>query len=151
VSASADDGNGDGAVDQMDFEHFELCFSGPGATPPLNRDCFDADADEDVDCVGRWAFEDNWTGPPASPPEHVGCPDCYCADLDRDGSRVDLSDFSLFSVCFGLRAPTAQCPQDLFGCADLNQDEWVNLTDFNTFSVLFGTVSTGVPPDCVVP
>ena len=104
-----DDGNGDGAVDQMDFEHFELCFSGPGGTPPLNCDCFDSDADEDVDCVDWWAFEDNWTGPPASPPEDVGCPDCYCGDLNQD-EWVNLTDFSTFQVLFG--AVSTSVPPD---------------------------------------
>jgi hypothetical protein len=59
-------------------------------------------------------------------------------DCDGDGD-VDLSDFSTFSVCFGLRSPTAQCPSEDFNCADLNGDEWINLTDFSTFSVYFGT------------
>ena len=73
---------------------------------------------------------------------------CSCGDIDGNGGVVDLSDFNTFAVCFGLRAPTAQCPQAVFDCADLNQDNWVNLTDFNTFQVLFGTVNTKTPPNC---
>ena len=61
---------------------------------------------------------------------------------------VDLTDFSMFSVCFGLTGPTAECPPDEFDCADMNDDDWVNLTDFNTFQVLFGNVSTNSPPNC---
>jgi hypothetical protein len=74
---------------------------------------------------------------------------CLCGDLDGDGGVVDLGDFSPFSVCFGLRAPTEQCPQSLFDCADLNGDGWVNLTDFSTFQVLFGTVNSNTPPNCL--
>jgi hypothetical protein len=73
---------------------------------------------------------------------------CICGDLDGDGGSVDLADFSKFSVCFGLRAPTAQCPQETFSCADLDGSGWVNLTDFSTFQVLFGTASTKSPPGC---
>jgi hypothetical protein len=73
---------------------------------------------------------------------------CICGDLDGSGGATDLGDFNVFQVCFGLRAPTAQCPQVAFDCADLNQDNWVNLTDFNTFQVLFGTVSSNSPPNC---
>ena len=75
-------------------------------------------------------------------------PGCVCGDLDGSGGRVDLSDFNVFSVCFGLREPTVICQQELFDCADLNQDDWINLTDFSTFQVLFGTVSSNSPPSC---
>jgi probable HAF family extracellular repeat protein len=68
-------------------------------------------------------------------------------DCDGDGD-VDLGDFSTFSVCFGLRGPTEQCPENEFDCCDLNGDGWINLTDFNTFQVLFGTVSTSTVPNC---
>ena len=82
--------------------------------------------------------------------EDIDCqfPDCTCGDLNDSGGPVDLSDFSEFSVCFGLRAPTAQCPSELFECADLNQDNWINNSDFSSFQVLFGGVSTNSPPNC---
>jgi hypothetical protein len=73
---------------------------------------------------------------------------CVCGDLDGDGGTVDLGDFSRFQVCFGLRAPTEQCPPALFDCADLDQNGWINLTDFNTFQVLFGGMDTNTPPNC---
>jgi hypothetical protein len=76
------------------------------------------------------------------------CGACLCGDLNGDGATVDLQDFSQFSVCFGLRAPTPQCTAEFFPCADFNQDGWVNLTDFSTFQVLFGTVNSNSPPDC---
>jgi hypothetical protein len=76
------------------------------------------------------------------------CDTCLCGDLDGSSGTVNLSDFNLFQVCYGLRAPTVQCPQDLFDCADLNGDDWVNNSDFNTFQVLFGNVSTNSPPNC---
>ncbi len=74
--------------------------------------------------------------------------ECLCGDLDGDGGRTDLSDFSKFQVCFGLRTPTEQCPEMLFNCADLDGSGWINLTDFSTFQVLFGTVSSSSPPNC---
>ena len=82
-----------------------------------------------------------WPGVPCAPA-------CTCGDLDGSGGKVNLSDFNKFAVCFGLRAPTPQCPQEEFDCADLNQDDWINLTDFNTFQVLFGTVNSNSPPNC---
>jgi probable HAF family extracellular repeat protein len=72
--------------------------------------------------------------------EPLSLESCGPGDLDNDGD-VDLSDFNKFQVCFGLRAPTPQCPDELFDCADLNDDGWINLTDFSTFQVLFGTVN----------
>jgi hypothetical protein len=63
-------------------------------------------------------------------------PQCL-GDCDCNG-HVDLNDFNTFAICFGLHAPTAQCPPEWFGCVDLNGDEWINLTDFNTFQVGFG-------------
>ena len=74
---------------------------------------------------------------------------CICGDLDHNGSPTNLSDFGKFSVCFGLRDPTEQCPLDVYECADLDGNDWVNLTDFGTFSVLFGTVSTNRVPNCL--
>jgi hypothetical protein len=68
-------------------------------------------------------------------------------DCDGDGD-VDLSDFSTFSVCFGLRGPTAQCPQGDFDCVDLNGDSWIDLTDFSVFSVFFGTATSNAPQNC---
>ena len=62
---------------------------------------------------------------------------------------MNLSDFNLFQICYGLRAPTGQCTAEMFDCVDLNGDDWINNSDFSTFQVLFGTVSTSSPPDCL--
>ncbi len=43
------DGNGDGAVDLVDFAHFAMCLHGPSTPLPLNCGCFDAEPDGDVD------------------------------------------------------------------------------------------------------
>jgi len=43
------DGNGNGAVAFEDFQHFLMCHQGPQQPIPANCDCFDADADGDVD------------------------------------------------------------------------------------------------------
>jgi hypothetical protein len=107
-----------------------------------------------VDCNGNTIPDDCDISSLTSPDVNMnGIPDecestCTCGDLDGSGGTVNLSDFSGFQVCFGLRGPTPQCPEDLFDCADLNQDGWINLTDFSTFQVLFGTVSTNSPPNC---
>jgi hypothetical protein len=78
----------------------------------------------------------------------VGTAGCACGDLDENPGPTNLGDFSKFQVCFGLRAPTAQCPQNVFDCCDLDGNGWVNLTDFSTFQVLFGTTSTNSVPNC---
>ena len=93
----------------------------------------------DNDCDGLTDLDDT---------DDCGGAACRCGDLDDNGSPTNLGDFTKFSVCFGLRGPTAQCPLATFECADLDGNVWVNLTDFTTFSVLFGQVSTNYVPNC---
>lgn len=67
---------------------------------------------------------------------------CLCGDIDGDNS-IDLSDFSLFSGCFG------QDVSSSFGgisCSCSNLDgsgNKIDLTDFAIFSLLFGTTPNG--------
>jgi hypothetical protein len=116
-----------------------------GVPDECETDCNENGVPDDCDIAAGTSLDENENG---IPDECEGGAVCHCGDLDGDGGAVDLGDFSYFSVCFGLRAPTAQCPAALFSCADLNQDEWVNLTDFSTFQVLFGTENTNSPPNC---
>jgi hypothetical protein len=125
-----DDADMDGVGDACDDCPSEPALSEPNEVPEqtcddsIDNDCDGTTDDDDANCQ------------------------CICGDLDGDGGVVDLSDFGKFQVCFGLWAPTAQCPQELFECADLNLDGWINLADFSTFQVVFGTVSTSSPPNC---
>jgi len=59
-------------VDGIDFDKFELCFTGPGG--PLDAGCgiFDFDTDEDVDCDDWTAFKLAWTSP-GVPPYNAQC------------------------------------------------------------------------------
>jgi hypothetical protein len=77
----------------------------------------------------------------------AAAPPCGCGDLDSDGD-VDAVDFAGFSVCFGLIAPSVDCPAGQFFCADLNGSGGVNLVDFSLFSGAFGLAPAGSPPDC---
>ncbi len=72
---------------------------------------------------------------------------CGCGDLD-DNDIVNLGDFSLFAGCFGLPAPTPDCPADVFLCADLDGSGAIDLVDFSLFSGAFGLPAQGNPPDC---
>jgi hypothetical protein len=117
--------------------------SGEIMTEILSYDCNGNGVPDDQDIAAGTSLDDNGNGIPDE------CEaTCHCGDLDEDGGQVDLGDFNQFAVCYGLRGPTEQCPQERFDCADLNQDDWVNLTDFSTFQLLFGTVSSNSPPDC---
>jgi PKD repeat protein len=64
-------------------------------------------------------------------------------DFDRDGD-VDLSDFSIFQLCFNgpNRAPSINCPVS----ADLDGDSDVDLSDFGTFQSCFNGPNR--PPAC---
>jgi hypothetical protein len=128
-----EDSDGDEVGDACDGCPNEPALTAPSEDPETT--CYDG---IDNDCDGGTDLDD------------VDCqgPACTCGDLNGSGGKVDLSDFSDFSVCFGLRGPTAQCPQETFYCADLNQDGWINNSDFSTFQVVFGTVNTNLPPNC---
>lgn len=143
----------DGDTDADDFVEFESCLSGSSAAfrfaspSQFCLDYFDFDEDGDVDCDDWDAFGGVWTGPPEEPPAMPQC-ECVCGDLDGDGGNVDLADFSSFALCFGLPAPSAECPAELFNCADLDQNGWIDLSDFGTFALGFGLSSTNTPPNC---
>ncbi len=63
------DGNRDTLVNLPDFEHFALCAGGPDGALPLNCDCFDADADGDVDLYDFGAMQRVFAGAaPVEPP-----------------------------------------------------------------------------------
>ncbi|UCG32925.1 MAG: lamin tail domain-containing protein, partial [Phycisphaerales bacterium] len=116
AAGTDDDGNGDGNVDQMDYEHFLLCYTGPLiGTPPLNCACFDTDGDGNVACDDYADFVANWTDPPPAPVP-APCEHC-CADFDAS-TVIDLSDFATFALCYGLPGPSAECPTPDFACAD---------------------------------
>ena len=126
------DTDGDLVSDACEDCDLEPALLTPSETPEetcddgIDNDC-DGDTDtDDPDCV---------TG-------------CICGDIDVNPGTTNLGDFSQFQLCFGLRAPTGQCPQALFDCCDLNADDWVNLTDFSTFQLLFGNISTNSVPNC---
>ena len=127
------DTDGDATPDCNDACPYEPALIAPDENPEVT-----CDDGIDNDCDGLTDGDD---------PDCQG-PACICGDLDDSGGKVNLADFSKFSVCFGLKAPNTNCPQALFDCADLNQDGSINLTDFSTFSVLFGTISTNSPPNC---
>ncbi|UCG33547.1 MAG: hypothetical protein JSU68_02725 [Phycisphaerales bacterium] len=138
----------DGDTDQDDFVEFANCLNSPPAAPSqFCLDYFDFDENGDVDCADWDTFRTFWTGPPEEPPAMPQC-DCVCGDLDGDGGNVDLADFSSFALCFGMPAPSAECPADLFTCADLDQNGGIDLADFGTFALGFGLSSTNAPPNC---
>ncbi len=82
--------------------------------------------------------------PAASAPPPIAC---GCGDLD-DSGLVNLADFSLLSACYGLDAPSLDCPAALFLCADLDGSGAIDLVDFSLFSGAFGLPPQGSPPDC---
>ena len=131
-----------GAADSDGDDTFDLCEECPYEPALLapNEPGTELTCDDGVDndCDGLTDMSDDDCAP-----------SCICGDLDGLGGTVNLSDFNLFQICYGLRAPTGQCYQELFDCADFNQDGWINNSDFNTFQVLYGTVSTSSPPDCL--
>ncbi len=63
------DYDGDGYVDENDYNEFTPCFTGPGI-PPSGPGCefFDLDSDNDIDCSDWDLFLMLWTGPPVEPP-----------------------------------------------------------------------------------
>ncbi len=72
------DYNGDGDVDEDDYNVFAPCFTGAGI-PPGNPDCnfFDFESDGDVDCIDWDFFLAVWTGSPVDAPIFPPCePEC---------------------------------------------------------------------------
>jgi hypothetical protein len=57
------DGDGDGDVDLVDFNDFQICFSGPGGGIGPGCEPFDFDCDGDVDLVDFNEFQIGFTGP----------------------------------------------------------------------------------------
>ena len=75
-----------------------------------------------------------------------------CADFDRDGD-VDLSDFSIFALCFSRAGspPSSQCgckgDPDPCNC-DLDGDGDVDLSDFAKFALCFAGAGSPPAPQC---
>ena len=113
--------NDDGVIDELDFNGFESCFTGPGSEP-ADTTCliFDFDEDNDVDCDDWAFFRAAWSGPdpPLFGPCH-GIP----GDVDGDWD-VDVNDFLLLLAAWGSCAPCSKCP------ADFDGDCTVNVNDF---------------------
>ena len=58
-----DDCNSDGWVDLIDYDDFDACLSGPdGGLPVTGCNCFDRDADNDVDLSDVFQFQSAFTG-----------------------------------------------------------------------------------------
>ncbi len=77
---------------------------------------------------------------PASTPQPDGCPCGPPGDLDCDG-RVNLTDFSTFSVCYtggpGPFPPPDACAPEAYSRADTDGDGDVDLSDFATLAANF--------------
>lgn len=56
------DCNMDGVVNWLDFVDLEPCLGGPAIAPTPNCDCFDLEADSDVDLVDLATFQQGFTG-----------------------------------------------------------------------------------------
>ncbi len=115
-----------------------------------DRDCNGNNVPDDCDVAPGGASSDvNANGIPDDCESLA--PPCACGDLaSPPDNLVSLADFSAFTVCFGLAAPSPECPADLFTCADLDADGAVTLADFSTFTVLYGRTPDGLaPPDCL--
>ena len=71
----AGDFDDNGTVDQDDFYHFDVCFTGSGGGP-VGSDCEpgDFDLDNDVDCDDWDQFVLAWTEP-GDPPKLAQCTD----------------------------------------------------------------------------
>ena len=75
------------------------------------------------------------------------CDPCMCGDLDGD-DFVTLSDFGVFSGCFGVIQVGPFCNELQFRCSDMNEDLVINLADFSTFAVVFLSHATNSTPNC---
>ena len=120
-----------GVIDELDFNGFGSCFTGPG-NEPADTTCliFDFDEDSDIDCDDWTAFQAAWSGPDEVP-TFIPC-DGLPADINGDGviNVLDLIDLLL---CFGLPAVP--------GCEaeDVNADGTVNVLDLIDLLLAFGT------------
>ncbi len=77
----------------------------------------------------------------------VSAQGCTCGDIADPGlgEPVNLTDFSAFSVCFGLTvASNPECE-----CADLDVNGIINLSDFSTLSTIFAQAPANSPPFCL--
>ncbi|MBN2384462.1 hypothetical protein JXQ70_16430 [bacterium] len=80
-------------IDQLDFDGFSDCFTGPGPTVLSDScRCADFDNDQDVDCDDWTAFQAAWTGPPTQVPPFVPC----------DGAVPALSMWAVLALLIGL-------------------------------------------------
>ena len=158
------DVDGDGVPDGCDG-----CPNDPDKTEPGVCGCGTADIDSDgdltLDCNDDCPYEPALTEP-SEPGSEATCHDgidndcdgltdvsdldcpCPCGEIDRSGGQVNLSDFGLFALCYGLGAPGGGCTADLFACSDLDGSGQVDLGDFGLFAVWYGQTSSQYPPDC---
>ena len=76
---------------------------------------------------------------------------CHCGDIDDSAGTVNLSDFGLFALCYGLSTPDLGigCRQAYFDCSDMDGNGVVNLSDFGLFALWYGQVPTQTVPNCV--
>ena len=79
---------------------------------------------------------------------YVGLIHCVCGDTDGSGGPVDLGDFGVFALCYGLSGPDPNCDEQAFFCSDLDDSGLVDLSDFATFALLYGATWTSMVPNC---
>ncbi len=87
VDLPSADYNGDGFVDEDDYNAFVSCFTDP-TIPPGGMGCafFDLDLDSDIDCSDWDLLSMLWTGPPEEPPMFWQC-NLLPAAVEMAGSR----------------------------------------------------------------
>ena len=61
-SVPDNDCNFDGGIDLIDYDGFQLCFSGPEGGLEPGCTCFDVDQDDDVDLLDVAALQHAFTG-----------------------------------------------------------------------------------------
>ena len=105
----AGDYTGDGAVDLLDYDQFDLCFTGPDGGPVGEPcDIGDFDADTDVDCADWESFLAVWTDTDA-PPEFVPCTEPQLVPAVSEWGLVVMSLILLcgLTTVIGRVEPTA--------------------------------------------